>query len=469
MHKSRKDWTMSQHEVAPKKLTLFQRVHYSIFPGTLRSVKDREGYRRLFNSLILHFRPRTVPERTLQFTLTWGLGGMAVVLILMLFGTGVLLKFAYHPFPDKAYESILHLQHDIQFGQLIRNIHHWSANILLALVFLHFLRVFFTGAFHPPRQFNWVIGLSLFLTLLLSNFTGYLLPWDQLSFWAITICTGMFDYIPGVGLWLQKMIRGGAEVGPSTLTNFYAIHTVILPAVIIIFMPFHFWRVRKAGGLVIPRTPEEDSETRGEMVPSIPNLIVREIALALVLIAFILVVSVFFNAPLESKANPGLSPNPTKAPWYFLGFQEILLHFSPLIALFFIPVLMIIALVSIPYIHYPSSTAGVWFASSKGRRMAIGATVAALIATPIGILVDEYVADFAVWMPGLSPVISQGLIPLGIVLAGFYGFYLLLKRRYHANKNETVQVVFCFFLTAFIILTIAGIWFRGAGMRLAWP
>ena len=446
-----------------------QRLSHSISPVILRGLKDQERYRRYLNTFILHFRPRNVPERTLRFTLTWGLGGMAVVLILILFGTGVLLKFAYLPFPDKAYESILHLQHDILFGQLIRNIHHWSANILLAVVFLHFLRVFLTGAFHPPRQFNWIIGLFLFLTVLLSNFTGYLLPWDQLSFWAITICTGMFDYIPGAGLWLQEMIRGGPEVGPSTLTNFYAIHTVILPAVIIIFMPFHFWRVRKAGGLVIPRTPEEDSETRGEMVPSIPNLIVREIAMALVLIAFILVISAFFNAPLESMANPGLSPNPTKAPWYFLGFQEILLHFSPLIALFFIPVLMIIALVSTPYINYPSSTAGVWFASSKGRRMAIDATVAALIATPIGILVDEYVVDFAVWMPGLSPVISQGLIPLCIVLAGFYGFYLLLKRRYHPNKNETVQVFFCFFLTAFIILTIAGIWFRGSGMRLVWP
>jgi len=111
----------------------FQRFSYSMFPGILRGVKDQERCRRYLNTFIFHFRPRTVPERTLQFTLTWGLGGMAVVLILMLFGTGVLLKFAYHPFPDKAYESILHLQHDIRFGQLIRNIHHWSANILTGL------------------------------------------------------------------------------------------------------------------------------------------------------------------------------------------------------------------------------------------------------------------------------------------------------------------------------------------------
>ena len=155
-----------------------------------------------FNSLILHFRPRSVRERTLRFTLTWGLGGMAVVMVGMLFGTGLMLKFVYQPFPDRAYESIVHLQQNVIFGQLIRNIHHWSGNTLLIVVFLHFLRVFFTGAFHPPRQFNWVIGLAMFLAVLTSNITGYLLPWDQLAFWAITVCTGMLEYLSGMGNWL---------------------------------------------------------------------------------------------------------------------------------------------------------------------------------------------------------------------------------------------------------------------------
>ena len=219
---------MPQQEMHSENLNLFQRIRYSIFPGIKRPVKDGGDYRRFFNSLILHFRPRTVQERTLRFTLTWGLGGMAVVLILLLFGTGILMKFVYQPFPDKAYASILHLQQSVSFGQFVRNIHHWSGNVLLIVVFLHFLRVFFTGAFHSPRQFNWIIGLCLFLVVLLSNFTGYLLPWDQLSFWAITICTGMLEYLPGVGLWLQKLIRGGSEVGTATLSNFYAIHTAIL-------------------------------------------------------------------------------------------------------------------------------------------------------------------------------------------------------------------------------------------------
>jgi quinol-cytochrome oxidoreductase complex cytochrome b subunit len=460
---------MPQTRVFPNKLTLVQRIWYSVFPGTVGLIKDRGDYRRFFNSLILHFRPRTVQQRTLRFTLTWGLGGMAVVLILLLFGTGILMKFVYQPFPDKAYESILHLQQNVTFGQFVRNIHHWSANILLIFVFLHFLRVFFTGAFHPPRQFNWIIGLCLFLVVLLSNFTGYLLPWDQLSFWAITICTGMLEYIPVVGLWLQRLIRGGSEVGIATLSNFYVIHTAILPLVFITLMPFHFWRVRKAGGLVVPRSQEEDSENLGERVPSIPNLILRELVVAVVLIAFILMISVFLNAPLEGKANPGLSPNPTKAPWYFMGFQEILMHLHPFMALLIIPVFMILALVSVPYLRYPSSTEGVWFASERGHRSARDSAVFALIATLIGVLLDEYVADFTGWMPDVSPVISNGVVPFIIILSVSAGILLVVRRRYSANKNESVQMIFVFFLTAFIVLTVIGVGFRGSGMRLVWP
>jgi len=460
---------MPQPRVAQDNLTFLQRIWHSIFPSAFRPLKDRGDYRRFFNSLILHFRPRNVQERTLRFTLTWGLGGMAVVLIILLFGTGILMKFVYQPFPDKAYGSILYLQRDVLFGQFVRNIHHWSGNILLIVVFLHFLRVFFTGAFHPPRQFNWIIGLCLFLTILMSNFTGYLLPWDQLSFWAITICTGMLEYIPVVGLWFQRLIRGGSEVGTSTLANFYAIHTAILPVLLIALITFHFWRVRKAGGLVTPRKPEEDEHIRGKMVPSIPNLILREIVVASVVVGSVLMISVFFDAPLGSEANLGLSPNPTKAPWYFMGFQEILIHFHPIIALCLIPLLIGIGLVGIPYVSYPSSTVGIWFASLRGRRMAVSSALVALIATPLGILSDEYVFDFAGWMPGVSSLLTNGLIPLSVIMSGFYVFYFMMKRRNSPDRNEALQMVFVFLITAFIIFTITGIWFRGSGMRLVWP
>ncbi len=460
---------MQENDAITVRLTVLQRIRYSIFPGTLQRPEYRERYRNFFNSLVLHFRPRSVHERTLRFTLTLGLGGMAVVLVCMLFATGLMLKFVYQPVPDRAYESIIHLQNDVLFGQLIRNIHHWSGNILLVIVFLHLLRVFFTGAFHPPRQFNWIIGMAMFLAVLTSNITGYLLPWDQLAFWAITICTGMLEYVPGIGDWLQGLIRGGSDIGPATLSIFFAFHTAIIPACMLILMPFHFWRVRKVGGLVIPRRPDEGEESEDKKVPSIPNLILREIVVALVLIAGIMVISLFFNAPLGAKANPGLSPNPTKAPWYFAGVQELLMHFHPLFALFIIPAFILIAMVSIPYLNYQTNTAGVWFASIKGRRLAVAAALLAVILAPIGIAADEFIIDFAAWMPGLSPVVSNGIFPAALVLAGIILLYWLVKKKYAASNNESIQAVFVLLTVAFIILTITGIWFRGKGMALMWP
>jgi quinol-cytochrome oxidoreductase complex cytochrome b subunit len=450
-------------------ISLFQRIRYSIFPGLLLKPKNKDRHRIFFNSLILHFRPRNVPQRTLRFALTWGLGGMAVVLVGMLFSSGLMLKFVYQPVPDRAYASIVYLQQNIFFGQLIRNVHHWSANTLLIVVFLHFLRVFFTGAFHPPRQFNWILGLAMFLAVLTSNITGYLLPWDQLAFWAITVCTGMLEYLPGIGSWLQNLVRGGSEIGPATLSIFFAIHTAVMPAGLLILMPFHFWRVRKAGGLVVPRTPAENPSNRGDSVPTIPNLILREIVVALVLIAVIMFVSAVFNAPLGAEANPGLSPNPTKAPWYFAGVQELLLHVHPLFAVFIIPLLMIIVLFSIPYINYQTDTAGVWFTSLKGRTMAVWSALGAVIVTPLGIVLDEFVIDFSAWLPDIPGEISDGLIPFALVITAALLFYKVIKTKFSSNNNEALQSVFVLLVVAFIILTITGIWFRGQGMALIWP
>ena len=450
-------------------LNLLQRIWYSIFPDTYKAQSQGSRYRGWLNTLVLHFRPKVVHERTLRFTLTWGLGGMAVVLVVLLFATGIMLKFIYQPVPDRAYESILHLQNDVFFGQLIRNIHHWSANVLLIVVFLHFLRVFFTGAFHAPRQFNWIIGLTMFFALLGSNFTGYLLPWDQLAFWAITICTGMLEYIPLIGQGLKQTILGGSDMGPATLSNFFAIHTAIIPACLLILMPFHFWRVRKSRGLVVPRKPAENPGDEGEMVATIPNLILRELVVATVIIAFIMLLSIVYDAPLGAKANPGLSPNPTKAPWYFGGIQELLLHIHPLFASVVVPLIIAGILLLLPYLRYDENTAGVWFASYRGRRMAAVAVVVALILTPLGIIANEFLFDFEAWIPGIPPVVSSGLFPFLIILATLGGFYGLMKKKYTATKNETVQAVFVFLLVAFIILTITAVWFRGKGMALMWP
>ncbi len=353
------------------------------------------------------------------------------------------------------------------FGKLIRNVHHWSANFLIAIVLLHLLRVYFTGAYHAPRQFNWLIGLSLLLCIVISNFTGYLMPWDQLSYWAITISTSMIGYVPAIGGWLQEFVRGGPEIGSSTLVMFYTLHTTVVPALLIVLMAFHFWRVRKAHGVVIPRSVDEEPDEVPEYVLTLPNLLLRELVVACLLIAFILVMSVLFDAPLGEAANPGMSPNPAKAPWYFVGLQELLLHFHPFFAVVAIPLVAVIALLFIPYYRYDRLMSGVWFLSHKGRRVGLAAAVVAAISTPILILLDEFWLDMTSWFPGIPAVIRSGLIPAAAVAAALAGFYMFAKKKYSTSNNEIIQAMFILLTVVLAILTLTGVWFRGAGMALS--
>ena len=423
---------------------------------------------RLLSTLVLHFRPRRVAERTLRLTLTWGLGGMAAVLVSLQLFTGILLKFAYGPVPTQAYDSLARLQEGFLFGQLVRNIHFWSANLLVVVVGLHGLRVFFTGGVHPPRRLNWVVGLSLFILVLASNLTGYLLPWDQLAYWATTICVGMLEYIPFIGSWLQQVVLGGPQIGPATLRNFFAMHTAVLPALLVMLMAFHFWRVRKAGGLVIPRSPTEEPDDKPATVPTHPDLLLREAALALATIAGVLVLSLVYDAPMGQPANPGLSPNPTKAPWYFAGIQELLMHFHPSFALL-IAVALTFGAFCLPFINYREAPAGVWFASANGRRTALVAALAACVATPLAVVIDEYAVDVSAMMPGWPQAFSLGVVPAAFFIAVVVGLYVLMVRKFQASRLESIQAVFVFLAVGWVILTATCVFFRGQGMKLRWP
>lgn len=419
--------------------------------------------RRSITDLILHLHPRSVPSSTLRFTLSWGLGGMAVTLTGLLFLTGILLLLVYQPSTNSAYSSVLTLTREVPFGLWVRNIHYWSANLLVVVALLHLLRVILTGAFGPGRRLNWIIGLALLALLLAANFTGYLLPWDQLAYWAVTICTSMLGYIPLCGEWLQALFRGGAEIGPSTLANFFVLHVAFIPGSLFLLMLWHFWLVRRAGGLVQPKA----EQGRAERAPTVPDLVMREAAVGLTLVALVLLLAMVWNAPMQEQANPGMSPNPAKAPWYFQGFQELLLHIHPVYAVFVWPILGAVILLTIPFWRGSSLPPGVWFGSERGRVVAIWTAVAGIAATFGVILLDTLVlSSDAV---AANTLITRGLAPTAVLIVLAVALYALMVRKLRYTRAEAVMAGLLLAVVVLSVCTVVGIWFRGEGMHLVMP
>jgi len=438
------------------------RLWRSIFPRPLVAGSNRERALLTRFTFLLHLRPVLVPARTLRWTHTFGLGGSSLVLVAILALTGTLMMLVYQPAPGAAYESIVTMETRVAFGSLVRGIHWWSANLLVIILLLHMARVFLTGGYHGPRQFNWVIGAGLLLAVLTSNFTGYLLPWDQLSFWAVTISTRMLGYLPILGERLQRVVRGGGEIGPETVINFFTVHTTIVPVILLVLMGFHFWRVRRAGGVVIPPPEPGESPEPGDRTHFLPHLLLREVSQGLVLLAVVVVLGALFGAPLGERANPGMSPNPAKAPWYFMGIQELLIHLHPVVAVLVIPLAAVLGFLLLPYLTSDDETSGRWFLSQTGRRTAALAAGLALIVTPLLVMVDDAIPATRGWLTG-------GLLPITALAAAVAGFAFLVRRRFRASTNELAQAVAILLMGAFVALTLIGVWCRGEGMTLVWP
>jgi len=348
----------------------------------------------MFTNFFLHLHPVRVHRHTLKPSYTLGLGLISLFLFLILSLSGILLLFYYVPSTAQAYDRMLDLRGTVAFGTFLRNLHRWSAHGMVAVVFLHMCRVFFTGAYKKPREFNWVIGVLLFLLTLVASFTGYLLPWDQLAFWAITVGAAIAGYAPVIGSDVQFLLLGDYSVGQEALLRFYVLHVVVLPLVITLLVVIHFWRIRKDGGLARPAetgatsvaggpSPEAavDKQKYGLMgfvrgpytrvgnVPentvfSWPDLLTAELFVFVLTVAVMLVVSTLFNAPLEEPVNVLHPPNPAKAPWYFLGLQEMV-SYSAFWGGVGIPTLEVLILLLIPYIDRKPKGIGYWFARER--------------------------------------------------------------------------------------------------------
>jgi len=174
-------------------------------------------------------------------------GGITFFLFITQLVTGVLLTFYYRPSPETAYQSVQYIMNEVTLGWLVRAVHRWSANIMILSLMVHMLRVFFMGAYKPPRELNWMVGVFLLFLTLGFGFTGYLLPWSQKSYWATTVGTEMAGSVPVVGKYLLELMRGGPEITGATLNRFYTLHVMVLPAFVLISLSLHFLMVRRQG------------------------------------------------------------------------------------------------------------------------------------------------------------------------------------------------------------------------------
>lgn len=374
---------------------------------------ERESGDAVVKNFCLHWFPAKVSWQSFSAKYSLWLGTITASLFLILCVTGVVLMFLYVPSVERAYGSVKDLEHTVSFGAFLRGLHRIAANLMVVFVFLHLMRVFLTGAYRSGatqganRPINWIVGVMLLLLTLLLSFTGYLLPWDQLAYWAITVGTNIAKAVPVVGDFMRMVLLGGNEIGQSTLIRFYVLHCVFLPAAVLFLFVYHMWRIRKDGGLacVDHQVLQEKKQsvppaktktysllgiTKGTSVQventmvdeevhlmhSVPHL-PRRILLVFLLTWFAcIVVAVFVGAPLEEPANPYLTPNPAKAPWYFLWLQELVTDTTVQIGSFtlngalvggvILPGILVLILLLWPYLDRTTkTTVGVWFARER--------------------------------------------------------------------------------------------------------
>jgi quinol-cytochrome oxidoreductase complex cytochrome b subunit len=382
---------------------------------TWRPQTGREAGDAVVRNLLLHWFPAKVTLASLSFGYSFWLGTISAVLFVLLTLTGMILMFLYVPSVERAYQSVKDIEFVISFGWFLRAVHRISAHLMVAVVFLHMVRVFFTAAYRngvavqQNRPLNWIIGLVLLLSTLLLSFTGYLLPWDQLAYWAITVGTNIASAAPVVGEQIRFILLGGNTIDQNTLIRFYVLHCFFLPVLLVFLFAWHMWRVRKDHGLAcVDRLAREQKRTTApapsktwsllgitkgrtvhvhaslvdevsDTVPSSPNLTRRVLTVTLFTTLVVCLLAVLVPTPLEEPANPRVTPNPAKAPWYFLWLQELVTITTvrlggitingALIGGIILPGVIVAALALWPfYDRSPISAVGVWFARERRRQ-----------------------------------------------------------------------------------------------------
>jgi quinol-cytochrome oxidoreductase complex cytochrome b subunit len=485
-------------------------VRASLFrSGVANTDRSRSSF--VFGNFFLHIHAVRVHRWTMRWASTWGLGVMALSAFFITLGTGILLMFYYKPYPDVAYQSIKDIHFVVPTGQLIRNVHRWAAQVMVLAVLVHMARVFFTAAYRAPREFNWVIGMGLLVVTLGLSFTGYLLPWDQLAYWAITIganiaqsprevtdALGLTQYFDIGGL-QRFILLGSDEIGEEALIRFYLLHVMILPLALAVLLGVHFWRIRKDGGLARPadadlrlgpappsaypvftaapqKTYHLAAIVRGRTalvgegpentVPAMPHLFYAEAGVFMLTLLICVALSLISDAPLKEIANPAVPENPAKAPWYFLGLQE-LVSYSAFMGGIGIPMIVIVGLLLIPYLDRETEGTGEWFGGPGGLPLVLRSSAFGL-ASVVGVEVFAiYFGWIREWWTAAPQILITILNP-GTVLTLIYATYSVrCVRRYDSTRAGALALFTCF-LCGFVVLTIVGVHFRGPNWGFYW-
>lgn len=462
-------------------------VWRSMFRGGTWKNNARDRAQHILGNVWLHLHPARIRRRSVKFTYTWGLGGLSFLLFLVLTVTGIVLMFYYRPTPELAYRDMKDLEFVVSLGRFMRNLHRWAAHTMVLFVILHMVRVFLTGAYKSPREFNWGVGVVLLVLTLFLSFTGYLLPWDQLAIWAVTVGTNMasatpfvgaegpFSALLGVGVKNDARfgLLGGTTVGSATLVRFYVLHCVAVPFITGVLLIVHFWRIRKDGFSAAPL----DNEPPQQKVEVWPNLVVREYLGAILMLIFLVAWSLLQNAPLEGIADPNVTPNPSKAPWYFLGLQELLVYFDPWIAGVVLPGIIMMGLMAIPYLD-PDPNRGVGFYSFKERPFANSIFLTGIVAWFVLIIVGtvmrgpnwQWYWPWESWLIHKPPPPPTSILPLAIgatilILYFSVGMIMPLLLKSQFNVKSAVMKVFG---GAVLLALIVGVLPKFTFMQGAW-
>ena len=357
-------WILRQLDVLITRMTTG--MNFNDLRGLARGDEPRRPNPRLTvhsESFFFHIKPSYYHQSVTKFTHTFRLGLLSTYFFILETITGVFLMIFYAPTPERAYSDMIKILTGVPFGQLMRDIHRLGAEGMVIVVFMHMVRTFLTGSYKKPRQFTWLTGVILLLTTLLMSFSGYLLPWDQLAYWAVTIGTSMADKAPVVGTQVKLLLLGAPSIGAGGLLRFYLLHVLFVPLLIIFVFFIHYYKVVRVG-ISLPSGEEEVGQDTAKRVPAdkrryyLPDVFTDEMVF-LGLVTFILLAMIIFKiypgAPLEHHANPNKTPLHTEAPWYFLWIQGLLKLGDPTVMGVILPGLVFGLLAVIPYIDFNPS------------------------------------------------------------------------------------------------------------------